>query len=57
MVVIDGCTVVLGSTNWNYYSLEKNCEIDIAFVNLPEIAAPFETFFQTIWTNGRGLTL
>ncbi len=57
MVVIDGCTVVLGSTNWNYYSLEKNCEIDIAFVNLPEIAAPFETFFQTLWDDGRGLTL
>ena len=57
LVVIDGDTVVLGSTNWNYYSLQKNCEIDLAFVNLPEIADPFETFFQTLWAEGRGLTL
>jgi phosphatidylserine/phosphatidylglycerophosphate/cardiolipin synthase-like enzyme len=57
LVVIDGKTVMLGSTNWNYYSLEKNYETDIAFVNLPEIAAPFETFFQTLWASGRDVAL
>jgi len=57
LVVIDGETVVLGSTNWNYYALEKNCEIDIAFVNLPQIAVHFEAFFQTLWAGGRDITL
>ena len=57
LVMIDGRTVMLGSTNWNYYSLEKNCEIDIAFVNLPEVAAPFEAFFQSLWATGRDIAL
>ncbi|MFC2106318.1 phosphatidylserine/phosphatidylglycerophosphate/cardiolipin synthase family protein, partial [Candidatus Bipolaricaulota bacterium] len=38
LVVIDGETVLLGSTNWNYYSLEKNCETNVVFVKLPKIA-------------------
>ena len=53
LVVIDGETVLLGSTNWNYYSLEKNCETNIVFVNLSEIGAPFEAYFQTLWASGR----
>lgn len=57
LVVIDGKTVLLGSTNWNYYSLEKNCETDVVFVNLPEVAAPFEAYFHTLWASGRDLTL
>jgi phosphatidylserine/phosphatidylglycerophosphate/cardiolipin synthase-like enzyme len=57
LVVIDGETVSLGSTNWNYYSLEKNCETDVVFVRLPEVATPFEAYFQTLWTSGHGLTL
>jgi len=55
LVVIDGQTVLLGSTNWNYYSLEKNCETDVAFVCLPAIAAPFEAYFETLWASGRDL--
>lgn len=57
LVVIDGRTVLLGSTNWNYYSLEKNCETDIAFVNLPEVAAPFEAYFQILWATARDIAL
>lgn len=57
LVVIDAKTVVLGSTNWNYYSLEQNCETDIALVNLPAVAAPFETWFQVLWRAGRALSL
>jgi len=53
LVVIDGETVLLGSTNWNYYSLEKNWETNVAFVNLPEIGAPFEAYFQHLWASGR----
>lgn len=57
LVIVDGQTVVLGSTNWNYYALQRNCEIDIAFVNLPEIAKSFESFFQTLWAAGREVAL
>jgi len=57
LVVIDGDTVLLGSTNWNYYSLEKNCETNVVFVNLPEIAGPFEASFQSLWALGRNLAL
>lgn len=57
LVIIDERTVLLGSTNWNYYSLEKNCETDIVFVNLPEVAAPFEAYFHTLWISGRDLAL
>ena len=56
LVVIDGEIVLLGSTNWNYYSLEKNCETNIVFVNLSEIGAPFEAYFQTLWASGHNLT-
>ena len=55
LVVIDGKTVLLGSTNWNYYSLEKNCETNIVFAGLPEVAAPFEAYFHALWTSGREL--
>ena len=57
LVVIDGETVLLGSTNWNYYSLEMNCETDVVFVNLPEVAATFEAYFHSLWSSGRDLTL
>ncbi|MBE0634822.1 hypothetical protein IH601_02325 [Candidatus Bipolaricaulota bacterium] len=57
LVIIDGKTVVLGSTNWNYYSLEQNCETDVALVNLPSVASPFENWFQILWSSGRGLSL
>ena len=57
LVVIDGQTVVLGSTNWNYYALQQNCEIAMAFVHLPEVAAAFETFFQSLWATGRDIAL
>jgi len=55
MLVIDGASVVLGSTNWNYYSLEKNVEANIAFVSLPEVAEVYEAFFQLLWRDGRDL--
>jgi phosphatidylserine/phosphatidylglycerophosphate/cardiolipin synthase-like enzyme len=55
LVVIDEATVVLGSTNWNYYSLEKNCETNVAFVGLPAVAVPYEAYFQSLWASGREL--
>ena len=53
LVVIDQRTVILGSTNWNYYSLAKNNETDIAFIDFPAVAAPYEAFFERLWRGGR----
>jgi len=55
LVIIDGRTVILGSTNWNYYSLEKNCETDIVFVDLPDVADMYSAWFQTLWAAGQTL--
>ncbi|MEA3356365.1 MAG: phospholipase D-like domain-containing protein [Candidatus Bipolaricaulota bacterium] len=52
LVVVDQRSVLLGSTNWNYYSLEKNNEVDIALLNLPRIADHYERFFQSVWKEG-----
>jgi phosphatidylserine/phosphatidylglycerophosphate/cardiolipin synthase-like enzyme len=56
LVVIDGETVLLGSTNWNYYSLEKNNEVDLAVIGFPALAATYEAFFRALWGKGRALT-
>ncbi len=55
LIIIDQRTVILGSTNWNYYSLAKNNETDIAFIDSPDVAAPYEAFFQQLWRKGRVL--
>ncbi len=57
LVIVDGCSVLLGSTNWNYYALEQNVETNVAFLNVPSIAAPFETYFRGLWESGRDLAL
>ncbi len=53
LVIIDGRDVILGSTNWNYYSLEKNNEADIAVVGIPKLAAAYTQFFAFLWRRGR----
>jgi len=53
LVIVDGNSVILGSTNWNYYSLEKNNEVDIAVINLPAVVAPYEQLFRLLWKDGR----
>jgi len=56
LVVIDGETAILGSTNWNYYSLEKNNEVDLAVIGFPALVATYEAFFRALWEKGRALT-
>ena len=56
LVVIDGRTVLLGSTNWNYYALEQNVEVNVALVGIPELGAQFEVFFDRLWAVGRRVT-
>lgn len=53
LVIIDGRHIILGSTNWNYYSLEKNNEADIAVIGIPDLANTYERFFTFIWNGGR----
>jgi len=53
LVLIDGESVVLGSTNWNYYSIEKNVEADIALLHIPPVASVYEGYFETLWREGR----
>ncbi len=53
LVIIDERDVILGSTNWNYYSLEKNNEADIAAVGIPKLAAAYTQFFAFLWRSGR----
>jgi phosphatidylserine/phosphatidylglycerophosphate/cardiolipin synthase-like enzyme len=53
LLVVDGETVVLGSTNWNYYSVERNIEANVALVRMPDVASVFESYFASLWTEGR----
>jgi phosphatidylserine/phosphatidylglycerophosphate/cardiolipin synthase-like enzyme len=55
LVIIDEESVVLGSTNWNYYSLEKNNEVNLALINLPSVAACYEPYFQLLWASGKSI--
>jgi phosphatidylserine/phosphatidylglycerophosphate/cardiolipin synthase-like enzyme len=53
LVIVDGKHTLLGSTNWNYYSLERNNEVDVAVLGVPALAAPYEGFFTALWEGGR----
>ena len=53
LVIIDEESVILGSTNWNYYSLEKNNEVDLALIDLPSVATHFESYFHLLWARGK----
>jgi len=48
LIIIDGRTVILGSTNFSYYGLEKNHEVDI-LVNADHLAEYFERYFEELW--------
>ena len=48
LVIIDGETVILGSTNFTYYGLEKNNEVDVRIVS-SRVAAYFEDYFKDLW--------
>ncbi|OYT54762.1 MAG: hypothetical protein B6U72_01460 [Candidatus Altiarchaeales archaeon ex4484_2] len=47
-VIIDSRMVVLGSTNFSYYGLEKNNEVDV-LIDSEEIAVSYESYFREIW--------
>ncbi len=47
-VIVDSRVVILGSTNFSYYGLEKNNEVDV-FIDSGEIAVFYEAYFMEIW--------
>ena len=52
LTIIDGRHVFVGSTNWNYYALERNNEAAIALLGVPSVAEDFERFFSMAWESG-----
>jgi len=53
MLVIDGKHAVVGSTNWNYYALERNHESSVALLAMPEVSSTFDALFEELWSDGR----
>lgn len=53
LVIVDGETTLLGSTNWSYYSLTKNTEVDLLVKDSPKVAGAFTHYFSELWDNAR----
>lgn len=50
LIIIDGKIVVVGSTNWSYYAIEKNREANV-IVYSEDVASQFEKYFEEVWEN------
>ena len=50
VIIIDGKIVILGSTNFSYYGLEKNHEANI-YIESEEVAKAFRDYFERLWKN------
>ena len=48
LMIVDGRVVLIGSTNWSYYSLSKNHESNVIFHD-EESAGKFERYFEELW--------
>ncbi len=46
-IIIDGNTVIVGSTNWTYYALSHNNEANV-LIKSESVAEQFESYFQDI---------
>lgn len=49
VLIVDGDSVLLGSTNWSYYSLSKNLEADILIQDAPEVGRAYRRYFAELW--------
>ncbi|OQX53927.1 MAG: hypothetical protein B5M48_02060 [Candidatus Omnitrophica bacterium 4484_213] len=47
LIIIDGRYVVIGSTNWSYYALDKNNESSV-LIDSPEVADVFKKYFAEV---------
>ncbi len=50
LITIDGDISILGSTNWKYYSLDKNNEVSV-LIKSREVAGEIEEYFKRINTS------
>ncbi|MDP6845608.1 MAG: phospholipase D-like domain-containing protein [Candidatus Nanoarchaeia archaeon] len=48
LMIVDGRVVLIGSTNWSYYSFSKNHESNVIFHD-EESAGKFERYFEELW--------
>lgn len=48
LMIVDGRVVLIGSTNWSYYSFSKNHESNVIFHD-KESAEQFERYFEKLW--------
>jgi len=48
IAIIDGRVVVLGSTNYSYYGLEKNNEVNV-LIDSKDTAVFYELYFKEMW--------
>jgi cardiolipin synthase len=51
LLVIDGETVILGSTNWTYSALTKNHEVSV-LIRSPEMAKSLADYFTKVKASG-----
>lgn len=49
VLIVDGDSVLLGSTNWSYYSLSKNLEADILIHDSSEVGGAYQKYFEDLW--------
>lgn len=47
LIIVDGEYVVVGSTNWSYYSLDQNYEANVV-IKSEQVADRFEEFFEGV---------
>ncbi len=48
-LVVDGRDVVVSSANWSYYSLARNVEAGVAFLDAPALAEALTRAFESLW--------
>jgi len=48
LMIVEGKIILIGSTNWSYYSFSKNHESNVIFNN-KESAKRFENYFEELW--------
>ncbi|MFW6071273.1 MAG: phospholipase D-like domain-containing protein [Candidatus Bipolaricaulota bacterium] len=49
VMIVDGESVLLGSTNWSYYSLAENLEVDVSIRSAPSVGRAFGEYFERLW--------
>jgi phosphatidylserine/phosphatidylglycerophosphate/cardiolipin synthase-like enzyme len=51
LIIVDGKTVMVGSTNWSHHSLDKNNEANV-LINDERVARGFEGYLDAFWPGG-----